>query len=226
MDNYPSSLNRIWSAKFLNRFCATGRGRRPRLRDIAGRFGQDFDGARQITALHIAGEMADLHSVVQPKGCSALQALSTLTMLRVPHRAVRAAAGRYPAIAEALWRDSSVDAAVLSQWVVNVGRRDARTRIAHLLCEMATRYKAHASGNQVSFEFPATQIHMADAAGLTAVHVNWTLKSLRNAELVAICGRTVHILDWDELARIGEFDPAYLQTKIKPEERFRIVETT
>jgi len=91
---------------------------------------------------------------------------------------------------------------------------------------MATRYKAHASGNQVSFEFPATQIHMADAAGLTAVHVNWTLKSLRNAELVAICGRTVHILDWDELARIGEFDPAYLQTKIKPEERFRIVETT
>jgi len=191
---------------------------------IAGRFGQNFEGARQITALHIPGEMADLHSVVQPKGCSALQALSTVTILRVPHWAVRAAVGRYPAIAEALWRDSSVDAAILSQWVVNVGRRDAKTRIAHLLCEMATRFKARKDENQVDFEFPLTQSHLADATGLTPVHVNRTLRSLRDAGLVTISGRAVHIYGWGELARIGEFDPAYLQVDINPEERLRIVE--
>lgn len=191
---------------------------------VAGRFGQNVQGARQITALHIAGEMADLHSVVQPRGCSALQALSTVTILRVPHRALRAAAARHPAIAEAFWRDSSVDAAILSQWVVNVGRRDARTRIAHLLCEMAVRYKGDAAGNEIVFEFPVTQFHLADATGLTAVHVNRTLKALRDAGLAVISGRTVHILDWGELVTVGEFDPAYLQIDIKPEERLRILE--
>jgi len=190
---------------------------------IAGRFGQNANGARQITALHIAGEMADLHSVVQPKGCSALQALSTLTILRVPHRALRAAAGRYPAVAEALWRDSSVDAAILSQWVVNVGRRDARTRIAHLLCEMATRYKAYRNEGDIVFEFPVTQAHLADVTGLTPVHVNRTLKGLREAGLAIMADRMVRILDWEELAILGEFEPAYLQTDIRPEERLRIV---
>lgn len=192
---------------------------------VAGRFGQNSQGARQITAIHIAGEMADLHSVVQPKGCSALQALSTITILRVPHRALRAAAGRYPAIAEALWRDSSVDAAILSQWVVNVGRRDAKTRIAHLLCEMATRYdKGNEEGSELVFEFPVTQNHLADATGLTPVHVNRTLKWLRDAGLVTISGRKVHILDWEGLAKLGDFDPDYLQTDIRPDERLRIVE--
>ncbi len=66
------------------------------------------------------GDMADLHSVVQPLAGSALQALSVATILRIPHVALRAAARRYPAVGEALWRDCAVDASILSQWVVNV----------------------------------------------------------------------------------------------------------
>jgi len=189
---------------------------------LVGRFGQNAAGARQITAFHIAGDMADLHCVIQPKGASSLQALSLATVRRVPHRALRAIAAKYPGIAEALWRDCMVDAAILSQWVVNVGRRDAKTRIAHLLCETAVRYKADIRSDAVIFQLPLTQTHLADATGLTSVHVNRTLRALREAGLVFVTGWTVRILDWDELARLGDFDAGYLQAGIRPEERIRI----
>ena len=191
---------------------------------IVGRFCQTAEGARQITALHIAGDAPDLHSVVLPKDQSALQALSTTTILRIPHVALRALAARYPAVAEAFWRDCSVDAAVTAQWVVNVGRRDAKTRIAHLLCEMGVRLGAKPLEGVVSYSFPLTQTHLADATGLTPVHVNRTLKALAADGLVIVSDRMVRILDWEALAEAGEFDPEYLQTNLQPEERLRIVD--
>lgn len=189
---------------------------------IVGRFGQNSEGERQITAIHLPGDMADLHSVVQPEGTSALQALSTTTILRIPHASLRTLAARFPAIAEAFWRDCMVDASILSQWVVNVGRRDARARMAHLLCEMAIRCGARDKG-ELQFKFPLTQVHLGNALGLTCVHVNRTLKALRDNGLVTLRGRTVHILDWEALARAGDFDPAYLHADNDPEQRLRIV---
>ena len=191
---------------------------------IVGRFGQNSEGARQITSLHLGGDMANLHSVVEPRATSALQALSTATILQIPHLALRAVAARYPAIAEALWRDCIVDAAILSQWVVNVGRRDAKTRIAHLLCETAVRYRLEGRSEAIKFDFPLTQIHLADATGLTAVHVNRTLKGLREEGIATLSHRSVHILDWQALVALGEFDANYLQMDIKPKERLRIVQ--
>lgn len=179
---------------------------------LVGEFGQNSDGQRQITALHIAGDMADLHSVMMPVAGSALQALTTSTLIRIPHRALLALARDYPAIGEAFWRDSVLDAAILSQWIVNVGRRNAASRMAHLICEMAIRYEQIGKSVGFSFEFPATQSHLADALGLTPVHVNRTLKALKEQEVAEWHHRTVHILDWDRLVAIGDFDPAYLQT--------------
>ena len=177
---------------------------------LVGRFGQNREGARQITAVHIPTDMINLHSVVAPDACSALQALSVSTILRVPHAALRHAAHRYPAIAEAFWRECVVDAAVLSEWVVNVGRRDSRSRMAHLLCEAACRIEASGRPIGQGFEFPATQNHMADMLGLTSVHVNRTLQALKRDNIIEIRSRTVRVLDWDRLVDIGDFDPAYL----------------
>jgi CRP-like cAMP-binding protein len=190
---------------------------------LVGRFDQNSQGDRQITALHIPGDMPDLHSVVQPTATSALQALSTSTILEVPHAALRAASGKYPAIAEALWRDCMVDSMILAQWVVNVGRREAKSRVAHLLCEMAWRYKATPVGGRVEFQLPMTQAQLADAAGLTPVHVNRTLKALAGVG-TRFGQKTVRIDDWDALVEIGDFDPAYLQDNMKPEERIRLVQ--
>lgn len=191
---------------------------------IVGRFGQNSDGRRQITAMHVPGDMADLHSVVQPKGASALQALSIATIVRVPHVALRAVTGQYPALAEALWRDCMVDASILAQWVVNVGRRDARTRIAHLLCEMATRLKAAPTEGEFIFPFAVTQTQLADATGLTAVHVNRTLQSMRRDGLAEVTTRAVRVRSWKALAAAGEFEPSYLQNDVRPEERLRIAQ--
>lgn len=189
---------------------------------MVGRFDQNRNGLRQITAIHLPGDMANLHSVVQPQATSALQALSVTTILRVPHEALRAATARHPALAEALWRDCMVDAAIMSQWVVNIGRRDAPSRIAHLLCEIATRLGATGSGNAFVFAFGATQLQLADAAGLTTVHVNRVVRGLRERGLADVRKTKVRVLDWTGLVAAGEFNANYLQTQILPEDRLRI----
>ena len=191
---------------------------------IVGGFSQNSNGARQITAFFIPGDMADLQSVVQSTPTTALQALSVATILKIPHAAIRAVAARYPAIAAAFWRDCMVDTAVLAQWVVNIGRRDARARIAHLLCEAAVRLKAAPAKGDVVFPFAVTQLQMADATGLTPVHINRTIMALRKEELVTIRGHTVWIHDWEALTEVADFDPEYLQIDVRPEQRIRIAE--
>jgi CRP-like cAMP-binding protein len=190
---------------------------------LVGRFDQNWEGKRQITAIHIPGDMPDLHSVVQPTATSALQALSIATIIRVPHASLRSATNAYPALAEAFWRHCMVDAAILSQWVVNVGRRSARARIAHLLCEMGTRLRAVSTDGETFFPLAVTQEQLANATGLTGVHVNRTLKTLRRDGLADVRDRTVRIPDWKALATVGEFESTYLQEDVRPEQRLRIV---
>lgn len=185
---------------------------------LAARFGQNADGLRQITALHIPGDMADLHSVVLPDAISGIQALATTTLLMVPHGELRNAANTYPAIAEAFWRHCMIEVSILSQWVVNVGRRDARTRIAHLLCEMAVRCGSSIN-RQCSYTLRVTQAHLADATALTPVHVNRTLKSLREQGLVVLRSNEVRILDWERLRDLAEFDPAYINKACRKAEK-------
>ena len=192
---------------------------------IVGRFDQNGEGTRQITAMHIPGDMCDLHSVVQPMATSALQSFSVATILKVPHSAIRDATGRHPALAEAFWRDCMVDAAILSEWVVNVGRRDALTRIAHLICEIATRLHADV-GDNLMFDLPITQTQLAESTALTAVHVNRTLQSLRREGLIEWHQGVIRVPRWDALVQRGEFDPAYLRTHPKPEHRLRIVQAS
>jgi CRP-like cAMP-binding protein len=190
---------------------------------LVGRFDQNSKGERQITALHIGADMPDLLSVVQPTATSALCALSTTTILLVPHFALREAAAAHPAIAMAFWRDCTVDAMILAQWVVNLGRRDARTRIAHLFCEMAVRYGAVRQEGPVVFQLAMTQTQLADATGLTSVHVNRTLQALAD-DGVVFQGKTVRILNWEQMVELADVDPNYLQTDMKPWQPIRITE--
>ena len=177
---------------------------------LLGRFGQNRDGARQITCLHIPGDMGDLSSVVSPKSGWGLAALAPTTLLRLPHADLRRLAARYPGVAEAFWRDCVADGSNFSEWVVNVGRRDAITRIAHLLCEMAVRCERAGQGDRSSFPLPITQTDLGDATGLTSVHVNRTLMKLRAQAIVTLQGGTVTVHDWDGLVAAGEFDDGFL----------------
>ncbi len=176
---------------------------------LVGRFSQTAGGQRQIVSLHIPGDMVDLHSVVLQRSSSALQALSATTILRVVHGAVEEVAARSPAVARALWRDCVVDAMVLGEWVQNIGRRSARARLAHLLCELAFRNGAIGHDPR-NFPMPATQMQLSDACGLTSVHVNRTMRRLSLDGIVDITARHVHVHDWRTLAVEGDFDTGYL----------------
>lgn len=177
---------------------------------LVGRFAQFSDGARQITALHIPGDAADLHAVVRPGVAPPLQALVTTTLVRVPIGEMAALAQERPAIAKAFWAYCAVDAAVLERWAANLGRRAAIQRMAHLLCEIGLRCEQSGRGDRRNFALPLTQPQLGDALGLTPVHVNRTLKTLRGEGLIATAARNFQIRDWERLAALGDFDAAYL----------------
>jgi CRP-like cAMP-binding protein len=177
---------------------------------LVGRFDQMADGQRQITAIHIPGDMCDLHSVVSPIAGWGLEALTTTTILRIPHADLRELAMRYPAIALAFWRDTTADASIFAKWVSNIGRREARARLAHLFCELGMRMEQAEVGTRTDFPMPIAQVQLADALGLTPVHVNRTLQMLKREGIVAKNDKTIHVSDWTSLAAIAQFDPAFL----------------
>jgi CRP-like cAMP-binding protein len=177
---------------------------------LVGRFGQNTDGSRQITCFYIPGDMADLPSVVSPKVPWGLSALARTTILRVPHDDLRRLAATHPGIAEAFWRDCVADGSIATEWVVNVGRRDAISRVAHLLCEMAIRSERAGLGNRLAFPLPLTQTDLGDATGLTSVHINRTLMELKRRSAVEHQSGKVTVHDWEQLTRIGDFDAGFM----------------
>jgi CRP-like cAMP-binding protein len=190
---------------------------------VIARVGQTAKGLRQITSFHLPGDMADLYSAVRPIGLGGMTALCPSTILRVPHTAIRQIAARFPAIAEAFWRDCMLESAILMEWVLNICRRDAQTRLAHIFCEMAVRFGRDRTA-ACQFDFPVTQEQLGDAAAMTSVHVNRSLRALHARGLLTVTRGRVTIHQWEALAKAAEFDPTYLLADTAPQrqERLRI----
>ena len=113
-----------------------------------------------------------------------------------------------------MWIDTLLDSSIFREWVVNVGRRDSRARIAHLLCELVLRLERIGAGYDGRYDFPLTQEQIADCTGLTAVHTNRTLQSLRKEGLIQLTARSLTVLDWDGLREVGDFDELYLHQQV------------
>ena len=128
-----------------------------------------------------------------------------------PIEAIRKLTGARAMIMEALWYDTLVDGSIHREWVANVGRRDAITRVAHLLCEFALKLDAIGLGKRLNYELPMTQEQLADATGLTPVHINRVLQSLaKQGRIERVTSKSVTIGNWRELAAAGDFDRSYL----------------
>ena len=168
------------------------------------------DGQRQILSIHMAGDFVDLHNVYLETSDHNVQALSRAEVAFLPRSAVSELAAGRPLVARALWTDTLVDAAIFREWVVNVGRRTSIARIAHLLCEVALRMEAAGLARDGVYQMPMTQEQIADAAGLTPVHVNRVLKELGRLGLIVRDKRSVSIPDWERLRHIGDFSARYL----------------
>jgi CRP-like cAMP-binding protein len=167
-------------------------------------------GKRQIVAFHVPGDMPDLQSLHLQVLDNSLATVTPCTVGFIQHESLRRICERYPRIMAALWRETLVDASIFREWVLNVGRRDAFSRMAHLLCELRVKLKAVGLAEGDTFDLPFTQGELADAIGASSVHVNRVLQELRAKNLIRSKGTQVTIPDWEKLKEVAGFDPLYL----------------
>lgn len=167
-------------------------------------------GARQIVSFHIRGDVLDVQHLLLAVADHNVQTITDSAVAWIPKAQLKRLGRDRPAIGDALWRDTLVDASIFREWVLNVGRRDAKSRIAHMLCEFAARCEAAGLGAAEGVELPMTQEQIGDATGLTAVHVNRMVRALTEEGALARRGRQLRISDWGRLRWIADFDPSYL----------------
>lgn len=180
-----------------------------RFRDLA-------DGQRQIMELHVPGDFLDLHSFLLKQLEHNVGTMTKVRFASVPHEAIRRITEEHPHLARMLWFSTLLDAAIHRERILSVGRRSALARIAHLFCELFVRLGVVGLTDGQNYRLPLTQADLADATGLTSVHVNRMLKKLRDDGLMTFRGGEVAIHDWDRLQRAAEFDPTYLYLDRRP----------
>src|SRR3954466_14933811 len=181
------------------------------------RFNVLADGKRQVLSFNFATDIPDLQSFHLGKMDHNLGTVTKSVVVFIPHDSLTDLTSRHPRIAACLWRETHVDAAISRQWMVNLGRRSAQSRLAHLLCEQALRLKQIGVGDETGFPWFFTQAVLADATGLSVVHVTRRLQ-----ELPAIPGRgafdnkRLTIPGWEGLVTVAGFDPTYLHLDSAP----------
>ncbi|WP_176599328.1 MULTISPECIES: Crp/Fnr family transcriptional regulator [Sphingobium] len=184
------------------------------LSGFAQRYRLLADGGRQIIGFHVEGDFVDLHFSMLRRAAQNVQLLTPAKVADIPTSSVIELMRSRPAVAEAIWIDSLADASIIQEWIVSIGRRNARSRIAHLLCELGLRQEHAGLGNRCKIELPLTQEQLGDALGLTTVHINRTVKMLESGGLIQRHKRTILIPDWDHLAEVGGFSSAYLHLPV------------
>jgi CRP-like cAMP-binding protein len=180
------------------------------LTGFAYRYKITGEGGRQIISIHMASEFVDLQNCLLGIADTSVQTLTQTEVAFIPKGAVEALVLSNPAVARALWIDTLIDASIFREWVVNVGRRGSRARIAHLLCEFSLRLEAAGLARNHRYELPMTQEQLADAVGLTSVHVNRVLRQLGEEGLINRDRRNIAIADWARLRDAGDFNERYL----------------
>jgi CRP-like cAMP-binding protein len=171
------------------------------------------DGARQICSIHMDGDIVDLQNSLLGTADHNVQALTRSEVAFIPREAIKQIAFERPAVGMAMWLDTLVDGSIFREWIAKVGRRDARMRIAHLLCEFSLRLEAAGLGDHTKYTLPMTQEQLADCTGLTSVHVNRTLQALDKDGVISRTTRSVTVDDWKRLASEGDFSSGYLHLR-------------
>jgi CRP-like cAMP-binding protein len=171
-------------------------------------------GKRQIMALHIQGDMPDLHSLHLDALDSDIWAITDCRLAFMAHKDLRAINRAHPRLGEDLWRTNLVEGAIYREWMVNVGQREALSRMAHLFCEMLLRSEDAGLGENGTCPFPVTQGDLSEMTSMSNVHVNRTLQALREQGLISFGKGSLTIHDWPALVALGDFRADYLHLPI------------
>ncbi|MGU3663731.1 Crp/Fnr family transcriptional regulator [Methylobacterium sp. A49B] len=176
----------------------------------AYRYKQLPDGRRQIVALLLPGDLCDHNVFVLSEMDHCLSALSAVTLVEIQPATFEAMLLVHPRVRPALHWEMLLNAAVQREWMLNLGRRVGVERLAHLFCEVFYRLRGVGLTHGTTCDMPLTQVDLADAIGMTPVHVNRVLQTLRRQKLIEVKGRRLTILDLAALERAALFNPNYL----------------
>lgn len=168
------------------------------------------DGRRQIVNFILPGDTSDAHAYLLAVMDHSISTLTPVVYAEFDRNQFESLVGSDHTVAEALWCETLVSNAIQREWAINLGRRVALERVAHLLCEIYERLRPVGMVDGNSCAFPVTQMDLADATGLSVVHLNRTLQELRAAGLIVLRERTLTINDLDALKNTALFSPSYL----------------
>ncbi len=177
---------------------------------LAARYKLMSNGRRQITALHVPGDFVDLPNLLIGPSDYEVTALAPSRLAFAEHDLLHELMAGSTGITRILWTDSLVEAAIQQEWLVSMGRRSALQHLAHVVCELFLRFKVIGQTEGLSFRLPLTQSDVADVLGLSMVHVNRMLKTLRSDGVMTWANHHVTIVNWKRLREIAEFDAGYL----------------
>lgn len=183
---------------------------------IACRYRDLRNGERQITELHVGGDFLDLHSFTLKRLDHHVMTLTRCSIATLPHDRLQAIMERFPHLARVWWFSTNMDAAIHREWSVSLGRRTGIARLAHLFCELHVRLGLVGLADESGYELRLTQTDLAECLGLTAVHINRTLKELREQGLVEFRSGRVDVGDREGLERVAEFNSDYLYLDRRP----------
>jgi CRP-like cAMP-binding protein len=176
----------------------------------ACRYKQLEDGRRQIISFFLPGDLFDHNIFIVREMDHSVGTITPVAIAEISREAFENLTLKHPRVTQALWWESLVSAAIQREWTVNLGQRNAAERMSHLFCELFLRLQSVGLAKENSCEFPVTQVELADATGLSAVHVNRTLRDLREANLIEIRGKILTIPDLNALMRAALFNTNYL----------------
>ena len=148
----------------------------------AARYKLLADGGRQIMALLLPGDLCDLHVFVLKEMDHGIGAITATTVAKIPRDEILNILDTRPNLTKALWWSTLQDEAILREWIVNMGRRSAAARVAHFFYEIYLRLEAVGLASNYTYSFPLTQNELADAMGISHVHVNRSIQALRREE--------------------------------------------
>lgn len=176
----------------------------------AYRYKQLEDGRRQVVSFFLPGDICDMNVFILREMDHSIGTITAVSIADLSCEFFDKVAAGHPRIVTAFWWENLVSAAIQREWTMSLGQRTALERMAHLLCEIWLRLRLAGLTQGASCDFPLTQGDLADATGLSKVHVNRTLQELRADGLIVLKGKTLAVPNLERLMRTALFNPNYL----------------
>ncbi len=174
------------------------------------------NGRRQIMAFLIPGDFCDFHVAILGTMDHSIATLTPCSIVEISRETIADLTDHHPQIARALWWSTLVDEAILREWLVGMGQRPAERQVAHVLCELLVRLQSVGRATDTSYELPLTQQELGDAMGLSVVHTNRSLQTLREEGLIVWTEGRLTIPNVARMNGFAGFNPNYLHLTKRP----------